>query len=110
MKSTVSTLALGLLLSAALTPAVFARDGTRDPGVNARQHHQHDRIQQGVRSGELSREEAQTLRGEQRDIRREERRDKADGVLTGRERRELHRELNEASQNIHEEKHDAEKR
>jgi hypothetical protein len=83
---------------------------TRDPGVNHRQHRQHDRISQGVRSGELTREEAKTLATEQRAIRREERAYKSDGVLTRAERKDLHQDLNAASQNIYEEKHDAEKR
>jgi hypothetical protein len=79
-------------------------------GVNHRQHNQHDRMKQGVRSGELTREEAQTLRGEQRDIRVTEREYKSDGVLTRDERKDLHQEQNQASQNIYEEKHDAEQR
>lgn len=81
-----------------------------DPGVNHRQHHQRDRIQQGVRSGELNREEAMTLRNDQRGIRREERAYKSDGVLTRAERKDLHQDLNAASQNIYGEKHDAETR
>lgn len=80
------------------------------PGVNHRQYDQRNRVQQGVRSGELTREEAQTLRGEQRDIRQTEREYKSDGVLTRTERKDLHQEQNQASQNIYEEKHDAEQR
>jgi hypothetical protein len=87
-----------------------AQHPTADPRVNRRQHVQRDRIRQGVRSGELNREEAATLRHEQRQIRREERAYKSDGVLTRAERKDLHQDLNAASQNIYEEKHDAEKR
>jgi hypothetical protein len=82
----------------------------RDPGVNARQHSQHDRIAQGIRSGELTRDEAKALRGEQRSIRREERQHKSDGILTRDERKDLHRDLHAASRNIYGEKHDAETR
>lgn len=84
--------------------------GVRDPGVNARQHNQQDRIAQGVRSGELTKDEAKGLRAEQRGIRQEERTYKADGTLTRDERKDLQQDLNVASRNIYNEKHDAEKR
>jgi hypothetical protein len=82
----------------------------RDPGVNARQRNQHDRIGQGVRSGSLTRDEAQGLREEQRSIRQEERAYKSDGILTRDERKDLHQDLNSASRSIYDEKHDAETR
>lgn len=91
-------------------PSSRPHPGVSDPGVNARQDHQQHRIVDGVRSGELNREEAQTLRKEQREIRKKEREYKSDGKLTRAERRDLHREQNQASQNIREEKHDAEQR
>ena len=70
---------------------------TRDPGVNARQHNQRERIQQGVKSGELTRRETGRLVHEQRDVRQLEREYKSDGTLTGAERRDLHQEQNQAS-------------
>jgi hypothetical protein len=82
----------------------------RDPGVNARQHNQHDRIAQGVRSGELTKDEAKGLRTEQRSLRQEERQYKSDGMLTKDERKDLHQDLNASSRNIYSEKHDAETR
>lgn len=82
----------------------------RDPGVNARQHRQHDRIGQGVRSGELTKSETKEVVAEQRAIRKEEREYKSDGKLTKDERKDLHQDLNAASKNIYEEKHDDEKR
>ena len=82
----------------------------RDPGVNAHQHHQQHRIQQGVRSGELTRTETRELRTEQKQIRQMERDYKSDGVLTRPERKELHQAQQEASRNIYAEKHDAEQR
>jgi hypothetical protein len=81
-----------------------------DPGVNARQHRQAERIRQGVRSGELTKSETQQLNQERRGIRQEERADKADGKLTAAERKDLHQDLNNLSKDIHTEKHDAEKR
>lgn len=82
----------------------------RDPGVNHRQHHQSDRIRQGVRSGELTRAEAKDLREDRRDIRQEERAYKADGHLTKAERRDLHQDMNALSKDIYNEKHDGDKR
>ncbi len=79
---------------------------TRDPGVNARQHNQRDRIQQGAKSGELTRRETGKLVHEQRDVRQLEREYKSDGTLTGAERRDLHQEQNEASRHIYNQKHD----
>ena len=77
-----------------------------DPGVNKRQARQHHRIAEGVKSGELTHSEAKSLRTEQRAIRAEEAEFKSDGKLTRGERRELHRDLNESSRDIHREKHD----
>lgn len=82
----------------------------RDPGVNHRQHHQNDRIRQGVRSGELTRAEVRDLNQQRREIRQEERAYKADGHLTRDERRDLHQDMNTLSRDIYNEKHDAEKR
>ncbi|MEK6771573.1 MAG: hypothetical protein AABY62_08050 [Pseudomonadota bacterium] len=78
--------------------------------IDQRQHNQADRIKQGVRSGELTRDEARGLVKEQRDIRQTERQYKSDGVLTRDERRDLHQQQNQASRHIYQEKHDGEKR
>jgi hypothetical protein len=98
------------LFIALVTLPIVASAGTRDPGVNARQHNQSDRIAQSVRSGELTKSEAKSLMQEQRSIRQEERAYKSDGVLNRAERRDLHQDLNEASRNIRNEKHDGETR
>ena len=84
--------------------------GTRDPGVNQRQHNQRDRIQQGAKSGELTRRETGRLAEEQRDIRQLERGYKSDGKLTEAERRDLHHEQNQASRDIYRQKHDEQSR
>ena len=82
----------------------------RDPGVNGRQRVQQQRIAQGVHSGELTKDEAGKLRQEEKAIRTEERAYKADGKLTAAERQDLHQDLNQASKDIYQEKHDAETR
>ena len=84
--------------------------GTRDPRVNARQQNQHQRVKQGVRSGELTRRETGALAHEQRDIRQLEREYKSDGTLTRGERVDLHQEQNQASRHIYNQKHDAQDR
>ena len=89
---------------------VIAIAGNRDPGVNQRQHHQQHRIQQGVQSGSLTKDEAKGLRDEQRSIRQDERQYKSDGTLSREERKDLHQDLNAASRNVYNEKHDAEAR
>jgi len=103
MRNFVNLLSLAALM--AVTSAVFAAD--RDPGVNRRQHDQHARIHQGVRSGQLTHQEAKSLRSEQRSIRQEERKDKADGKMTAAERKDLHKDLNQASKDIYADKHNS---
>jgi Skp family chaperone for outer membrane proteins len=99
---------IGIALSSLLASSAFA--GTRDHRVNHRQHKQHARIAQGVKSGELTKSEAKDLRGDQRELRQEEKAYKADGQLTKAERKDLHEDLNENSKEIYQEKHDAETR
>lgn len=82
----------------------------RDPGVNQRQQNQRERIQQGVKSGELTRRETGRLAEEQRDVRQLERAYKSDGTLTGAERRDLQHEQNQASHDIYRQKHDGQDR
>jgi len=113
---TVTFVALALPLLANLAVAGQPPGGSRppaairDPGVNVHQHRQQHRIQQGARSGELTRGETRELRSEQRDIRQMERDYKSDGTLTRQERKELHQAQHEASRNIYDEKHDGDKR
>ncbi len=82
----------------------------RHNAVDQRQHNQADRIRQGVRSGELTRDEARGLVKEQREIRQTERQYKSDGVLTRDERKDLRQQQNQTSRHIYQEKHDGEKR
>lgn len=78
--------------------------------VNQRQQEQRERIEQGVKSGELTWRETAKLAREQRHIKKEEARYRSDGDLTARERADLQRDLNKASRDIHEQKHDAQDR
>ncbi|MEP6701990.1 MAG: hypothetical protein ABJB04_03300 [Betaproteobacteria bacterium] len=98
-----------LTLAATLCVAstVFAQTAT--PVVTERQENQKARIQQGVRSGELTPREAGRLRAEQRTIRAEKRLAKADGVVTRAERARLRHHQNNASRHIRRQKHDAQR-
>jgi uncharacterized membrane protein YebE (DUF533 family) len=80
------------------------------PVLNQREHNQIHRINQGVRSGELTRPEARRLyRGEAR-LNRNEAVAKSDGVVTARERARLQNEANRESARIYQQKHDAQAR
>lgn len=99
-----------LAVAVLATFAGVAVAGTHDPGVNARQARQHARIEQGIASGELTGKEAARLKTEQRAIRAEERAFKSDGNLSVAERKQLQRDLNRASRDIYNQKHDAQVR
>jgi hypothetical protein len=77
--------------------------------IRQRQAREQQRIGQGVRSGELTQEEAAKLEQEQREIARAKRAARSDGVVTQDEKQKINQMQNEASKNIREEKHDAEK-
>lgn len=79
-------------------------------GVDAREHRQNERIQQGVRSGQLTKEETRALAAQQREIRKEERQYRSDGKFTKEERKDVQQDLNQASKSIYQEKHDDETR
>jgi hypothetical protein len=91
-------LMLVLSLIALVSVGSFAQE--RTPKVNARQHTQHGRIHQGKNNGELTHREAHLLRQEQKHIRKSERRIKADGDVTARERKRLDRQQDRASRHI----------
>jgi hypothetical protein len=97
--------AFGLLLGVAVcaTPVLAS-------GINKKEHREQARIRQGIRSGELTRAEARRLEAEQARIRVDERFDRADGKLTLKERRQLHKELRRASRDIYRQKHDNQNR
>lgn len=112
MKTTISLLLASLAIFAG---QAYAEQGARqhrprDPGVNQRQHNQQQRIKQGVRSGELTKEETKDLRNQRNAIRQEEHAYKADGKLTREERKDLHQDMNALSKDIYQEKHDGDVR
>lgn len=90
--------------------SVAAQAHMPTPRIDAHEAHQHQRIAQGVASGQLTHREAAHLRAEQRAIHRAEWRAKADGVVTPAERRHLAHMQQRASRHIYNEKHDAQVR
>lgn len=98
------------LISIALVSAVLASSvSTAEAGrVQRRGRHEAARIREGVRSGQLTRDEAKGLRQDQREIRKMAHDARADGAVTKEERSEIRNAQDAASKNIYGEKHDAE--
>jgi hypothetical protein len=89
------------------TGGKFAVEHPRRNEVNTRVNDQRARINQGVKSGELTKQQAQQLRANDRAIKQQEHADvKANGgYLTGSEQKQLNKEENANSTMIHDEKH-----
>jgi uncharacterized membrane protein len=101
-------LALSLLSSTVVLP-LNATAGANHR-IKRTEMRQGARIHQGVKSGELTKEERKGLRQEQHAInqdRNEAKRD--DGIIDREERKELRQDQIEASKNIYKEKHDDDK-
>jgi hypothetical protein len=96
---------VGGLLVAALAFTSVAEAQTRTPVINHRQHTQSRRINRGVRSGELTRNEARRLRTDERRISRDKRLARASGHVSPAERQRLRREENRTSRAIYRDKH-----
>lgn len=93
------------LVTAATLSVPGAAQAQRYQSINQRQANQFARINQGVRSGALTRPEAARLRTEFRDLARLENRYRADG-LSPRERADLNRRFDRLSQRIYVNKRD----
>jgi hypothetical protein len=108
MKSIAMSAVLAALFAGTVAVPAVAAD--RERGINARQGMQQSRIQQGVRHGDLTRGETHRLRGEARNIRRDERAFRSDGNLSRGERRHLDRDLNRMSRDIRHQRNDGQRR
>lgn len=84
-------------LSAEVERMIANRDVVAQPGstsgIDNRQFNISERIDEGVRSGRITRREARRLLSRERDIARHEASFKRDGVVTQQERRQLQNEL-----------------
>ena len=98
------TLIFGLtVIASAQTPT--PTPGKRTPLARARQERQQKRIGEGVASGELKAGEVRKLEKEQKEIQQDKRDARADGTVTGAERREIQKEQNKASRHVYRAKH-----
>ncbi len=91
-----------------ITGIAFAQTVT--PKVAKKQANQHARINEGVKSGELTKKEAAALRAREAKLQRDKKIAKSDGKVTPAERAKLNREANRNSKAIHNQKHDAQHR
>ena len=102
-----SVLALSFLATPALADGRWAANHQRRDHVNDRLANQNLRIDNVVRSGKLSPQQAHQLHREDHAIRAEERADAAanGGHITKGEQRQINRQENQVSRQIYAEKH-----
>jgi hypothetical protein len=74
--------------------------------AGVRNQNQAGRIEQGVKSGELTRPEARKLRREEKRIHGAEAKAKSDGTVTPEEKAKIEAMQDKASKNIYDQKHD----
>ena len=115
MKRMILNLFCGTVLCAGIVPvsglaAAKSAIRSKTPVINEREHNQHDRIRQGIKSGELTRREAVRLEEQEARIRANEKFAKSDGKISPAERARLEKELHRTSENIYEQKHDQQDR
>jgi hypothetical protein len=89
----------------AVITVLFCSQTFAQPPIKQHQINQHQRIKQGVQSGEITPAEKQRLKEEQHRIRMEKRMAKADGHVSKKERMILKREQRKASKDIYQAKH-----
>ena len=94
--------AVAAALGLAFCGAAFAQAGTVQRDVN-----QQERIEQGLKSGQLTTREASKLEREESRVERDQARAMQDGKLSPAEKARLAREQNRVSRDIYREKHDA---
>lgn len=100
---------MGFAFTQAQEPQEKPKSG-ETPLIDKREQNQKTRIKQGVKSGELNKREARRLAAEQRKIKHDEKKAKADGVVTPQEKAKIKKEQRRASKNSYRQKHDAQKK
>ena len=103
------TITVAAIALAAMTAAASAQGYSGDR-IDRREANQERRIQEGRRSGDITRQEARQLEAEQARIRDMERQAKRDGVVDRREARQIERAQDQASRHIAQERNDSERR
>ena len=119
LKKAAVAVALGAVFSTAALaqggPGYERREAFNPPAVVAHGFERRDaalneRIEQGIRTGQLTPHEVRKLRARQAEIERMEARARRDGVITERERARIEVAQNELSRMIRFEKHDRQAR
>jgi F0F1-type ATP synthase membrane subunit b/b' len=107
MIKTLLTIALLSVASPSFADGTWAANHPRRDQVNDRLANQNRRIDNGVKSGKLSPQQAHQLHRQDHAIRSQERADAAahGGHITKHEERQLNREENQSSRQIYSEKH-----
>lgn len=103
------TLSLGLM-TIALAQNATQTPGTNTPGITKRQQNQKHRVKQGVKSGELTAKETGKLATEVKENKAAKMDAKADGTVTGAERKEIQKSQSQTSRKIYRAKHNDRKR
>lgn len=98
-------LLITFLVTGMIGTSATAASGQVTPGVDRRQRNQKYRITNGIKSGEITKREARSIRYSTRSVKRYERRAKSDGKVTWTERARLHHKQNVASRKIYRTKH-----
>lgn len=98
---------IALLLGA--SAETFAQDSNRDSWRRNNRSDQ-QRIRRGVRSGQITHDEARQIRERERQIRAERRGYRSDGTITREERREIRRDEREQDRYIRTQRRDDDRR
>lgn len=98
------------VLAAVALPVYAQTSATKDPaatpGIDKRQAEQQKRIDQGVKSGELTAKEAARMEKGQERVQKMEDKAKADGKVTAKERARINQAQDVQSRHVAKEKHD----
>lgn len=102
-----SLIAVFGLTALSLSLPASARGPAATPDIDHRLYEQQRRIDQGMRTGQLTAREARRLERQHAQIRHHLYLAKSDGIVTGPERRQIQRELDLSASEIARQKHDA---
>ncbi|MCE9660025.1 MAG: hypothetical protein K8R60_15800 [Burkholderiales bacterium] len=105
--SNLKTLVVGASLTLAALGAFAQAATAATPKADAREVKQQARIDAGVASGQLNAKETNRLEKQQGHVAAVEAKAKADGTVTKAERHHLNKVQNRTSENIKQQKHDA---
>ena len=102
----VLSIVTGVLLAGVMSSALFAQDGSKSV-IKNREQRQQKRIEKGVTDGQLNAKEARRLEAQEKAIKGEVRRDRADdGKLDAKEKAKITRDQNKLSRRIAKQAHD----